>query len=212
MHSRSYRGGSRVRRGKPLAPRLAVRTSAEPAASIRRFRTGPSAPGPRTFYVMLPSSRGLAPLPFQARVAAPQRSGQIFLAGEMTGCCGADGFAQRVPTHPRLTGRHGAAALILPRPCGIRPFHGGPERCLLGPQHGSYRPPGFGNRNEPRPRLCVDGRGRVGQLGSPMHGHDHADGGVDPPGAVLVLFGEAGAPAAGRRSPKHPLIAEYGAE
>ena len=27
---------------------------------------------------------------YRLRVAAPQRSGRIFLAGEMTGCCGAE--------------------------------------------------------------------------------------------------------------------------
>jgi hypothetical protein len=34
----------------------------------------------------------------------------------------------------------------------------------------------------------------VGQLGGPVHGHDHADGGVDPPGAVLMFLGQPGAP------------------
>jgi hypothetical protein len=29
-------------------------------------------------------------LPHGLRVAVPQRSGRIFLAGEMTGCCGAE--------------------------------------------------------------------------------------------------------------------------
>jgi hypothetical protein len=50
--------------------------------------------------IMPPPCRSMGPLPWPAplgdvagyglRVAAPQRSGRIFLAGEMTGCCGAE--------------------------------------------------------------------------------------------------------------------------
>jgi hypothetical protein len=50
--------------------------------------------------IMPPHGRSIGPLPWPAplgafaeyglRVAAPQRSGRIFLAGEMTGCCGAE--------------------------------------------------------------------------------------------------------------------------
>jgi hypothetical protein len=50
--------------------------------------------------IMPPSWPGIGPLSWPAllgafaeyglMVAAPQRSGRIFLAGEMTGCCGAE--------------------------------------------------------------------------------------------------------------------------
>jgi hypothetical protein len=115
----------------------------------------------------------------------------------MTGCCGAGRAPPpRVSPPYRRVNRTalGAAALTLPRPRGIRPFHGGPECSLLGPP-GVDRigRPSLGNRNQHRPPPCVAGWRAVGQLGGPMHGYDGGDAGLDPAGAVLVLLGQPGA-------------------
>jgi hypothetical protein len=65
------------------------------------------------------------------RVAAPQRSGRIFLAGEMTGCCGADqdyfqGLFEVPPNQGQQTVLGGLCADPL-RPRGKQALHGGPE-------------------------------------------------------------------------------------
>jgi hypothetical protein len=99
-------------------------------------------------------------------VTAPQRSGRIFLAGEMTGCCGAgqaapQGFVAQGPVGRMALG---VAALPLPRPRGTVP----PRWPRV---HPAWPPPWnriggrrLGNRKERRPLLGVDGGRRLGQL------------------------------------------------
>jgi hypothetical protein len=140
-----------------------------PGAVTRTGRDGGPGTAPASESVLLLLRRDGSFCSHRVRVTAPQRSGRIFLAGEMTGCCGAGRAPPpRVsPPTEGLAGRHfGAAAPTLPGHRGIRPFHGGPECSLLGPRVDRIGRPGFGNRNRPWPRLGVAGGCAVGQQSS----------------------------------------------
>jgi hypothetical protein len=133
-------------------PRLRPRGEASPgprgrnALRCRRGRTTPASESTRsTERPTGPQSVALlirAIDVFTVRVAAPQQSSRIFLAGEMTDCCGAGTAAPQgsVAHRPRYQGPHSGSPRCSCRdPVGTAPSRW-PEYASPWPQHGSYRP------------------------------------------------------------------------
>ena len=89
---------------------------------------------------------------YRLRVAAPQRSGRIFLAGEMTDCCSAGQAAPQgsVAHRPGYQGPHSGSPRCSCRdPVGTA-RHGGPSTHPLGPSTDRIGRRRLGNRNDRR--------------------------------------------------------------
>ena len=102
-----YHGGRRLEK-RTSGERPGTRGSQGPEGVRASDVNGPRGPA------------SLAPCGYPPRVAAPQQPGRIFLAGEMTGCCGAEqaspgGWVRNPGSQVRTRGRRADPARCGPR-------------------------------------------------------------------------------------------------